>query len=119
MFGVNLSWFCNTKFIRDKIYWEGTVSIPRDWNSGLHEDLGLEPVIILIIFFLGQENLFAFSGVSPKNYTIIYYRMKISKVNHFKCVHAANWVHGSNSITSPTQFWKYFYNTILPIYVVI
>jgi len=45
--------------------------------------------------------------------------MKISNAGHFKCVHAANGVHGSNSITSPTQFWKYFYNMILPTYVVI
>ena len=119
MLGVNLSWFCNTKSIRDKIYWEGTVGILRDWNSGFTEVLGLEPVMILIIFFWAKKNFFAFSGVSPKNYTIIYYRMKISKVDHFKRVHAANGVHGSNSITSPTQFWKYFCNMILPTYVVI
>ena len=55
MLGVKISWFCNAKFIRDKIYLEGTVSIPRDWNSGLHEVLGLEPVMILIIFFWAKK----------------------------------------------------------------
>jgi len=58
MLSVNLSLFCNTKFIRDNIYWEGTVSIPRDWNSGLHEVLGLEPVMILIIFFWAKKTFF-------------------------------------------------------------
>jgi len=119
VFGVNISLFCNTEFIRDKIYWEGTFNIPRDWNSGLHEVLGLEPVKILIIFFWAKKTFLHSVEFPPKNYTIIYYRMKISKVYHFKHVHAANGVHGSNSITSPTQFWKYFYNMILPTYVVI
>ena len=45
--------------------------------------------------------------------------MKISKVDDFKRAHAADEVHGSNSITSPIQIWKYFYNMILPAYVVI
>jgi len=65
MLGVNLSLFCNTKFIRDKIYWEGTVSIPRDWYSGLHEVLGLEPVMILIILFWAKKT-FLHSVEFPK-----------------------------------------------------
>jgi len=64
MLGVNLSLLYNTKFIRDKIYWEGTVSIPRDWNGGLHEVLGLEPVMILIIFFCAKKT-FLHSVVFP------------------------------------------------------
>jgi hypothetical protein len=33
------------------MYWEGIVSISSDWNNGLHEVLGLDPVIIMITSF--------------------------------------------------------------------
>ena len=31
--------------------------------------------------------------------------MEVSKIDHFKCVQAAKVIHGSDSITGPTQFW--------------
>ena len=54
---VNFSWFFGKNFIKDRIYWEIIVSTPNDWNSGLQEILGLEPVTILTIFFWAKNIL--------------------------------------------------------------
>jgi len=45
--------------------------------------------------------------------------MEVSEIDHFKRVQAAKGVHGSDSITGPTQFWLDFSNMIFPIHIII
>jgi len=101
---LDIGWFCSKNVIRDSIYSEVMVSIPNDWNNGLQEVLGLEPVNSYY-FLLSQTYFIALWGISPENNSIIYFRMEVSEIDHFKRVQAAKGIHGSISITGPTQFW--------------
>jgi hypothetical protein len=50
-------------------------------NRFLHEFLDLTPAIILKVLFCKVNIILLFGGITPKNYSVFYYGMKIGKIN--------------------------------------
>ena len=55
-----------TKSISERIYWDTKGRITNLLNRFLHENLHLQPIIILIILFLHSEYSYTMGWVSPK-----------------------------------------------------
>jgi hypothetical protein len=63
------------------MYWEYSVIIFIFLKVSLQESLGLEFVIILIIFFCIVKTFMCFDRTAPKHYTISHNRVDMSKIN--------------------------------------
>lgn len=62
---VKYSKFSTNKLIKDSTYSDGMVNI-YVLNKGLHEVLGVDPLMILIVFFCNW-NTFLLTGEFPQN----------------------------------------------------
>jgi hypothetical protein len=68
----------------------------------LHESLGLAPAISLTIFFCRVKIFFAVGCITPKNYTIFHYRVKVGEINRFESLSVADLKHTSHCIARST-----------------
>jgi hypothetical protein len=81
------------KFTNENIYWHETGKICKFLNRLLHGVLGHSPTIILTIFVC-KVNIFPlWDELSQKNYSILYYRVKISEIHCCDGVNLAGMEH--------------------------
>jgi len=76
------------KFNNEIVYWHGTDRqklYEFKWNTLLQGVLDCAPAISLMIFFCNVKIFTLLEELPPKNYSILYSRIKECTVNRFDC----------------------------------
>jgi hypothetical protein len=100
------------KFINENIELHGTGRIYSCLIRLLHEALGCASVIILQIFFCKVKIFPVFEELPPKNYSILYSRMKVCIVNWFAYVNVTDMDHRPNGVTCCMWLRNHLFSTV-------
>jgi hypothetical protein len=93
------SWLFTVKFINENMCSHGRVKISNLLSRLLHEFIVLTPAINVTTVLCIMNIFLLIDELSPQNYSLLHYQVKIGKLNWFDSVSFPNMTHRSNYIT--------------------